>query len=174
MSITFYEPPPTPADEERRQRAVEESRAIHAAGDPVLCDIAMEAKHRLHADMSVVSIIAGDYQHLIAASGLPLGIYSRRTSFCGHALASGQPLFAVPDLAADRRFAHNPWVTGENGENRFYAAAVLRDDQGLALGALCVLDDAPRAGLSEEEGATLARLADGVIDRLETLRGGAD
>ncbi len=170
MSITFYEPPPTPADEERRARAVEESRAIEAAGDPVLCDIVLEARDRLHADMSVVSIIQGDYQHLIAASGLPLGIYSRRTSFCGHAVASGEALYCVPDLVADRRFAFNPWVTGESGENRFYAAAVLRDYQGLALGALCVLDDAPRPGLSAEERATLARLADGVVERLESLR----
>ncbi len=170
MSITFYEPPPTPADEERRARAVEDLRATEATGDPVLGHIALEARDRLHADMSVVSIIQGDYQHLIAASGLPLGIYSRRTSFCGHAVASGEALYCVPDLTADRRFAFNPWVTGESGDNRFYAAAVLRDGQGMALGALCVLDDAPRRGLSAEESATLARLADGVVERLETLR----
>jgi hypothetical protein len=172
VSITFYEPPPTPADEERRARAVEDSRAIEAAGDPVLDDIAIEARDRLQADMSVVSIIQGDYQHLIAASGLPLGIYSRRTSFCGHAVASGEALYCIPDLTADRRFAFNPWVTGESGDNRFYAAAVLRDDQGLALGALCVLDETPRDGLSPAESATLARLAGGVIERLETLRDG--
>lgn len=117
MSITFYEPPPTPADEERRARAVDDSRAIEASGDPVLGEIALEARDQLQADMSVVSIIQGDYQHLIAASGLPLGIYSRRTSFCGHAVASGEALYCIPDLTADRRFAFNPWVTGENGDN---------------------------------------------------------
>lgn len=171
--ITFYDPPPTPADEQRRAKAVDDLRAIDAAGDPVLCDIVLEARGRLGADMSVVSIVQGDYQHLIAASGLPLGIYSRRTSFCGHAVASGLALFCVPDLSTDRRFAFNPWVTGESGDNRFYAAAVLRDAQGMALGALCVLDDTPRRGLSTEEGETLARLADGVVARLESLRTGS-
>lgn len=174
MSITFYDPPPTPADEDRRSRAVEESCALHATGDPILCQIAEAAKARLHADMSVVSIVHGDYQYLIAASGLPLGVYSRRTSFCGHAVASGQALFSVPDLAADRRFAFNPWVNGESGDNRFYAAAVLRDGQGWALGALCVLDDAPRDGLSAEETDALSRLADGVVARLDALRENAD
>lgn len=172
MSIIFYDPPPTPADEQRRTRAVEESHALRAAGDPILCEIAETAKAQLHADMSVVSIVHGDYQYLIAASGLPLGVYSRRTSFCGHAVASGEAFFCVPDLAEDRRFASNPWVTGESGENRFYAAAVLRDAQGWALGALCVLDDEPRGDLSAEERATLSRLADGIVARLGTLRNG--
>ncbi|MGJ3629903.1 GAF domain-containing protein [Sphingomonas sp. MMS24-JH45] len=124
--------------------------------------------------MSAVSILHGDYQYLIAASGLPLGVYSRRTSFCGHAIATGDALFCVPDLAADRRYAFNPWVTGESGDNRFYAAAVLRDEQGWALGALCVLDDTPRSGLSAEEETALATLADDVVARIGALRDGED
>ncbi|KQT33407.1 hypothetical protein ASG29_04950 [Sphingomonas sp. Leaf412] len=174
MSISFYEMPPTIADEAERCRAVARSGALEATGDPVLCSITVEAKDRMRASTSLVSIVQGDYQHLVAATGVEMGIYSRRMSFCGHALASGQPAFCVPDLSQDRRFAGNPYVSGELATHRFYAAAILYDRRGMALGVLCVLDDRPRDPPSPQEAAMLRDLADAVVARLEQLRSGDD
>ena len=174
MSISFYEMPPTIADEAERCRAIARSGALEATGDSVLCSITVEARDRLRATSSLVSIVQGDYQHLVATAGITMGIYSRRMSFCGHALASGQPVFCVPDLSKDRRFAGNPYVSGELASHRFYAAAILYDRTGVALGALCILDDRPRAMLSVEETAILRDLADTVVTRLEWLRAGDD
>ena len=170
MSISFYEMPPVPSDEARREDAVAVSGALDAVGDASLCALVQEAKAFLRADVALVSIIHGDYQHIIAAVGLPLGITSRRTSFCGHAVASGEDVFCVPDLDADRRFAGNPHVNGDLARYRFYAAAVLHDDTGAALGALCVLADTPRAALGGAERATLVRLGREVVRRLADLR----
>ncbi|PWQ83112.1 histidine kinase, partial [Stenotrophomonas maltophilia] len=63
------------------------------------------------------------------------------TSFCAHALLE-QDFLLVPDATADPRFACNPLVTGEP-HIRFYAGALLKTDDGLPIGTLCVLDYQP-------------------------------
>lgn len=170
MSISFYEMPPSVPDEAERCRAIARSGALEAAGDPILGAITTQAKEGLRGTSALVSIVQDDYQHLVAADGVLPGVYSRRMSFCGHALAAGEPIFCVPDLTIDRRFAGNPHVSGELASHRFYAAAILYDRTGSALGALCVLDDHPRAPITADEAAMLRRLADAVVDRLAELR----
>lgn len=174
MSIVFYEPPPCAVGEARRERAVEASGALDARDDAILCDIAVETRKRFGAFTAAVSIVHGEYQHLIAASGMPTGLYARRTSLCGHAVAGNERLFELPDVAADPRFAGNPWVNGEEGTVGFYAAALLRDADDQALGALCVTDIRPRRPLTEMENADLRHLADRALHRLEELRGPAE
>lgn len=170
MSIMFYEPPPPVADEARRERAVEESGALDARDDAVLCGIVAETRRRLRAATAAVSIVHGDYQHLIAASGIPTGIYSRRTSLCGHAVAGNEQLFELPDVVADRRFTGNPWVNGDEGIVGFYAAALLCDGERQRLGALCVTDLKAREPLADAERRDLHALAARVHRRLDELR----
>lgn len=170
MTISFYQPPALPADETARSRAVVDSAAAKAAGDPVLDALAHKLLGTLRVRISLVSVILGDTQHVLAAAGVPRGAYSRRQSFCGHAVAHDQDLFVVPDLSADTRFAGNPWVSGEIGELRFYAAALLRDAQGHALGTVCVADNSPRLGLTSNEEAALRAAAADSAARLAALR----
>lgn len=169
MSISFYEMPPGSPDDVGRYAAVAHSGALQAMGDPVLDQIVREARNRLRGSHSLVSILQDDYQHLIAADGVELGVYSRRTSFCGHAAASGSTLFCIPNLATDPRFLDNPYANGVLARHRFYAGAVLVDE-GVTLGSLGVLDSRPRAGLAPEEGALLRRMGDAVVARLGRLR----
>ena len=77
-------------------------------------------------------------------------------SFCAHAIAADDML-VVPDMLKDQRFRDNPQVSGDP-HIRFYAGAPLRDEGGLCLGTLCVLDFKPRA-LSEDALAHLRDLA---------------
>jgi GAF domain-containing protein len=170
MSIMVYDPPPCGADEVRRERAVEASGALRVRDDPVLANIAETTRKRFRAATAAISIVHGDYQYLIAASGMPTGLYSRRTSMCGHAVASKSRLFVVADVATDLRFAGNPWVNGEEGSIGFYAAALLCDEDGLALGTLCVTDARARPGLSEPDKTDLRLLSEQVVMRLEDLR----
>ena len=67
----------------------------------------------------------------------------------------------------DPRFTNNPFVTGDLNV-RFYAGAPLITSEGLALGALCVIDVVPRA-LSEAQTSALKSLANLVMSQL-TLR----
>jgi len=177
VSISFYQLPPLPHDEAARETAVEASGMLAARTDPVLgpalSDVACQLRRRLGADASLISAVHRDTQHVLAADGLPLGPYSRRLSFCGHAVATRDELFCVPDLAADDRFAGNPWVNGENGGFRFYAAAQIRDADGQPLGVVCVVDGRPRLGLAPAEADVLratARRVEAQLDMRDAAR----
>ncbi|TVV71153.1 GAF domain-containing protein [Sphingomonas solaris] len=154
--LTFFSPPPLPADEDARQAAVDALPLARAAGDPRLAAIVAEAAALFGLDAAVISIIDGDRQRWVVRHGVGEEGTPRAISFCGHALLTPDKVFTVPDARADRRFAGNPLVTGAP-RLRFYAGAPLVQD-GAALGALCVIDQAPHK-VSDAQRAELARLA---------------
>lgn len=90
-----------------------------------------------------------DWGLTVAGTAVPRG-----SSVCEHALdlpevaqADGRPsllpLFVVPDLAEDERFAAGPYF-GRASPHRFYAAVPLRSSLGIDIGVCCVFDTAPR------------------------------
>jgi PAS domain S-box-containing protein len=91
----------------------------------------------------------------------------REASPCSHVVASRGPL-VVEDAAADPRFARSPLVLGPPGM-RFYAGSPLLTPEGHAIGALCVIDRAPR-GLLAEQAEALGALARQAMLLLELRR----
>jgi GAF domain-containing protein len=71
-------------------------------------------------------------------------------------------------MLADERFSHNPLVT-QKPHLRFYAGMPLLSPEGLALGALCVIDRKPRE-LTPEQAHELKDLAKGAVLLLEIRR----
>ena len=67
-------------------------------------------------------------------------------------------LAILPDLRRDERFAGHALVAGPP-HLRFLARLPLFSSGGRRLGLLCVLDPAPRAGLTEAQGAALGDIA---------------
>ena len=92
----------------------------------------------------------------------------REISFCAHAILEPDVLTIVNDLVEDPRFADNPLVAGGAGA-RFYAAAPLVAE-GHAIGTICVADNAPRPGLTEQQQAGLRALARQAVAQLELRR----
>ena len=168
MGITVYEPAPAHPDERRRERAVEDSRVLDARNDPVLQTLVETARLSFKVSMAAVSIIYGDYQYLIAASGLPTGPYGRRTSFCGHVIVQQDPVFCVPDALADKRFANSPAVL-DDSLVRFYAGAMLVGQDNMPLGALCVWDRKPRDCFPGHDEICLRSLAEEVMERIASF-----
>jgi GAF domain-containing protein len=83
----------------------------------------------------------------------------KETSFCAHAIQQ-EDLFIVPDTLKDPRFKDNPMVLDEP-HIRFYTGAPIVNEDGFALGTLCVIDRQPRELDSEQKEAlwSLSRLA---------------
>ena len=159
-------------DEAARGRAVSASGAMKALDDPVLSALAQEVCRGLGVTTSLLSILHEDTQYVVAAHGIATGAYTRKNSFSGHAIASGKNLFFVPDLLDDQRFADNPWVNGDVGRFRFYAAAIIRLEGHHAIGAISAVDPAPRAAMSPYDERVLAGAAEAVSARLRQLQVG--
>ncbi|PVE57746.1 PAS domain S-box protein [Arthrobacter sp. TPD3018] len=116
------------------------------------------------APIGVVNLIGECRQFFKAEVGLGVRETPLDTSFCAHALLE-QDFLLVPDATADPRFACNPLVTGEP-HIRFYAGALLKADDGLPIGTLCVLDYQPRQ-LSDVQIRSIRVLARQVMAQLE-------
>jgi diguanylate cyclase (GGDEF)-like protein len=81
----------------------------------------------------------------------------RDQSFCARTITHSDGIYVVPDARLDPVWAAHPDVTGEAGV-RFYAGASVVDEQGLALGTVCVVDTQPRE-LDDQQLDALRRLA---------------
>lgn len=118
--------------------------------------------------VAAVNMIGSDHVFFAASVGVGEVDMSRDVSFCAHAINQSE-VMVVPDARLDDRFHDNPLVTGD-ANLRFYAGVPLRSPEGLALGALCVIDDKPHQDFSAEDQQRLAELAKMASDRLELRR----
>jgi GAF domain-containing protein len=131
-------------------------------------DIAAAAARLFGVPISAVSLIDRDRQWFKARYGLAAAETPRAQAFCAHTIQTDEVL-VVPDAAEDPRFAANPLVTG-NPNIRFYAGAPLITPDHIRIGALCVIDDKPRAALTDEQRTMLTMLARLVVRELENRR----
>ncbi len=128
------------------------SLAESPAGEP-FTTLARMAAHLAQAPIAMVSLIGRDHQSIKAAFGTDIQQMPRSLAFCNHTIADPSHAMVVPDTLADSRFQSHPHVLGAP-HVRFYAGVCLVDDDGYALGTLCVMDHKP----SQIEDATLAVL----------------
>jgi PAS domain S-box-containing protein len=140
-----------------RERSFDELAALTAK----LCD----------TPIAVVNLVGDGRQFFKAEVGLGVRETPLESSFCVKALLEDD-LLVVPDLTKDRRFDCNPLVTGDP-HIRAYAGALLKTEDGLAIGTLCVLDHRTRE-FTELQQETLRVLARQVMAQLDLRRTVAD
>lgn len=165
----YYSPAPRPQDERERQRAVDHSGFLDAAGDPELAAIVREAAALFGAPMAAISIVDRERQYFPVEIGIGADQTPRGPSFCAHAILRPEEVFCVPDADEDTRFAGNPLVLS-GPEIRFYAGRPLLDEDGRPLGALCVLDKDARQPPTPEQDEALRALARRAVNRAAALR----
>lgn len=147
-ALACYEVLDTP-----REASFDELAALAAD----LCDV----------PIAVVNLVGPGRQFFKAEVGLGVRETPLESSFCIKALLEDEFLL-VPDASQDPRFACNPLVTG-GPHLRFYAGALLKTPEGVAIGTLCVLDYRPRT-LTALQQKTLGVLARQVMAQLELRR----
>lgn len=127
-------------------------------------DVADLASRMCGTPIAVVNLIAEHRQFFKAEVGLGVRETPLDSSFCARAILE-EDFMLVPDATKDARFDCNPLVTGEPGL-RFYAGALLKTEDGHAVGTVCVLDYQPRE-LTDLQNDTLKLLARQVMRQLE-------
>lgn len=130
-------------------------------------DIVHLASQLCGMPISVVNLIDEERQWFKAEVGLGVRETPLDTSLCAHAILQDD-FVEIPDTRADPRMADNPLVTGDPAL-RFYAGVLLRAENGLPIGTLCVLGHAPNA-LTPQQRGNLRVLARQVMVQLDLRR----
>ena len=156
---------PKPANESARLSALYEYNILDTIPEAEYDDITKIAAEICNMPISLISIIDSDRQWFKSRIGLNTPETHRDLAFCAHAILEPTEVMEVPDAKKDVRFADNPLVT--SGPNiAFYAGVPLMNEEGDALGTLCVIDNKPNE-LTQEQKATLKALARQIVAYLE-------
>ncbi|MDF1726117.1 MAG: histidine kinase dimerization/phosphoacceptor domain -containing protein [Sulfitobacter sp.] len=127
-------------------------------------EIAELAAEVCETPIALVSLVERERQWFKSAVGTDLTQTPIDQSICVHAMQTDEYL-EIENTTKDPRTRDNPLVTGDDAI-RFYAGAVLRDENGTAFGTLCVLDRRPRV-LTPVQRNTIQVLARQVMRQIE-------
>jgi two-component system, NtrC family, sensor kinase len=156
-----------PANEIARLAALERYAILDTDPEESFDDLTLLASFVCKTPIALISLIDGDRQWFKSRVGITASQTSRDVAFCSTAILQTE-VFVVPDALEDERFRDNPLVV-DDPHIRFYAGAPLINEDGLALGAICVVDQTPRE-LSADERDGLKALSRLVMAQMEFRR----
>jgi GAF domain-containing protein len=155
------------SNEAARVGALQKYAILDSEPEHAFDDLTFLASYVCRTPIALISLIDENRQWFKAKVGISATETSRDIAFCSTAIQ--QPdVFVVPDAMKDERFCKNPLVVSEPNI-RFYAGAPLVNEEGYALGTLCVIDRAPRE-LGADQEAALKALSRLVLMQMEFRR----
>lgn len=152
-------PAPVTHTEAARVAALNRYAILDTEPEQSFDDLVTIAAHVCQVPIAMLSLVDDHRQWFKSKMGVQVTETPRDVSICAHAIQQGD-LFIVPDTMQDPRFRENPLVVQEP-HIRFYAGTPLINEDGFALGTLCVVDREPRELDNEQKNAlaALGRLA---------------
>ena len=159
--------PVVPENEAERLHALLTLQILDTSHEERFDRVTRMAKRMFGVSISLVSLIDENRQWFKSAQGLDVSETPRDISFCGHTI-NQEGLFIIPNAAEDERFADNPLVTGAP-HIRFYAGCPLKIREGLNIGTLCLIDQAPRE-MDEEDQQLLKDLGAIIEEEIKSIQ----
>lgn len=161
---------PSPLLESARVAALNRYAILDTEPEQTFDDLVALAAFVCKTPIAMLSLVDDHRQWFKSKVGVEVRETPRETSFCAHAIQQ-HDLFIVADTLNDARFRDNPLVQ-EDPHIRFYAGAPLINEEGYALGTLCVVDREPREldDAQKEALKSLSRLALGQMELRQNLQ----
>jgi two-component system NtrC family sensor kinase len=158
---------PMPSPDRDRVAALQKYAILDTEPEQAFDDLTLLASFVCKTPIALISLVDEDRQWFKSKIGMDACQTSRDIAFCSVAIQQTD-VMVVPDTLEDERFRNNPLVVS-GPRIRFYAGAPLINDEGYALGTLCVVDRTPREfGADQKEALqALGRL---VLAQLEFRR----
>ncbi len=156
-----------PGNEEARLAALDKYAILDTDPEQSFDDLTLLASFVCKTPIALISLVDEDRQWFKSRVGMAATETSRDIAFCSTAILQSE-IFVVPDALADERFRNNPLVVSDP-HIRFYAGAPLINEDGYALGTLCVVDRSPRE-LEPDQREALKALSRLVLAQLEFRR----
>jgi GAF domain-containing protein len=156
-----------PSTETARVAALNRYAILDTEPEQSFDDLVVLASFVCRTPIATLSLVDDHRQWFKSKVGVEVRETPRDISFCAHAIQQDE-LFIVPDALQDPRFKDNPLVLGDP-HIRFYAGAPLIDEDGYALGTLCVMDRQPRE-LDDTQKEALRSLRRLALSQIELRR----
>ena len=152
---------PIPAEEVNRLKALRNLKILDTAPEKQFDEVSELASLICETPVALISLLDKNRQWFKSCIGFSTNETEREISFCNYTIKSDQEIFEISDARIDSRFKNNPLTFGEKPVI-FYAGVALRDDNGFALGTLCVIDHKPKT-LNNKQRKALAYLGNQVV-----------
>ncbi|RYD53185.1 MAG: PAS domain-containing protein [Sphingobacteriales bacterium] len=149
--------PQKPANEHERLAALNSYHILDTVPEEEYESITRLAAYICQTPVALISMVDEQRQWFKSIQGVNTRETPREIAFCAHNILDPTTALVVEDARLDKRFAQNPLVTGEPNIV-FYAGVPIVDENGYALGSLCVIDAAVRQ-LSDAQMEALKALA---------------
>jgi GAF domain-containing protein len=156
-----------PVHDQERIAALQKYAILDTEPEQAFDDLTLLASFVCKTPIALISLIDEDRQWFKSKVGMTATQSPRDIAFCSVAIQQSE-VMVVPDTLKDERFRNNPFVVSEP-KIRFYAGAPLINEEGYALGTLCVVDKTPRE-MEPEQKEALQALSRLVLAQLEFRR----
>jgi len=158
---------PLCADELGRVNALRDLHILDTCPEPTFNAITENLADIFGVPVSAISLVDSERQWFKSVVGLDVCETDREVAFCNYTVAGGE-IFEVTDAAIHPRFHANPLVTEAPGIRYYCGAPIFVGEQ--AIGALCLIDMAPRKALGIKGRRVLSRFSAQVSRELEVRR----
>jgi len=150
-------------NEEQRIKALRSYEILDTAPETDYDNINKLVAMICDVPISLITVVDEKRNFFKSFLGVSFSEYPRELSFCNHTIL-GRDIFVIEDLTSDKRFKDHILVSDQ--KVNFYAGIPLINNDGLALGTICVYDFKPRT-LDEHQKEALRILALQVINHFE-------